>query len=203
MQISDQVRNNWPLALVAAGGFATLLALEAVTEGGLTPLEFLLEALELSLVIATAAGVALLIGRIKTQHEEKMALMRDLEAARVEGASWREQARSHLAGLGAAIESQLHSWKLTEAECEVALLMLKGFSHKEIASLRGTSEATVRQQARSAYEKSGLKGRAPFCAFFLEDILPSDATGTVASHQARHGNAPASTSPANAGLPPG
>ena len=188
MQISNEIRKNWPLALTAMGGFTALLALEVVTEGGLTPLEFLLEALELILTIAAAAGVALLIGRIQTQHEERMALMRDLETARAEGASWREQARLHLAGLGAAIESQLRSWKLTEAECEVALLMLKGFSHKEIASLRGTSEATVRQQARSAYEKSGLRGRAPFCAFFLEDILPGDAAGAFALNEERHPN---------------
>jgi DNA-binding NarL/FixJ family response regulator len=42
----------------------------------------------------------------------------------------------------------------------------------EIAALRSTSEATVRQQARSTYEKSGLNGRASFCAYFLEDLLP-------------------------------
>jgi hypothetical protein len=33
----------------------------------------------------------------------------------------------------------------------------------------------VRQQARSIYEKSGLNGRAAFCAFFLEDLLPPQA----------------------------
>jgi DNA-binding NarL/FixJ family response regulator len=51
--------------------------------------------------------------------------------------------------------------------------LLRGLSHKEIAALRGTSEAAVRQQAHIAYDKAGLKGRAAFCAYFLEDLLPS------------------------------
>jgi DNA-binding CsgD family transcriptional regulator len=184
MPLRDEIRKNWPLALVAVGAFTTLLALEAITEeGGFNALELLLEALELCLTIAAAVGVALLVGRMQAQHEEKIALIRDLDAARAEGASWRLQAQSHLAGLGQAIQTQLQAWKLTDAECEVALLMLKGFSHKEIAALRGTSEATVRQQARSTYEKSGLKGRAPFCAFFLEDILPADTTRAFAEER--------------------
>ena len=51
--------------------------------------------------------------------------------------------------------------------------MLKGFSHREIAALRGTTEATVRHQARATYQKSGLPSRTVFCAYFLEDLLPS------------------------------
>ena len=50
--------------------------------------------------------------------------------------------------------------------------MLKGFSHRELASLRGTTEATVRHQAQAIYQKSGLPGRSAFCAYFLEDLLP-------------------------------
>jgi DNA-binding NarL/FixJ family response regulator len=50
-------------------------------------------------------------------------------------------------------------------------LLLKGLSHKEIANLRSTSEATIRQQAASIYQKSSLSGRAALSAFFLEDLL--------------------------------
>ena len=42
---------------------------------------------------------------------------------------------------------------------EVALLILKGLSHKEIATLRSTSEATVRQQSQSIYHKADLPGK--------------------------------------------
>jgi hypothetical protein len=64
--------------------------------------------------------------------------------------------------LGEVISSQFSDWKLTA---------LKGFSLKEIAALRGTSEKTIRQQASSVYKKAGLSGRHAFSAWFIEDIL--------------------------------
>ncbi|MEM9585354.1 MAG: LuxR C-terminal-related transcriptional regulator [Pseudomonadota bacterium] len=80
-------------------------------------------------------------------------------------------AQKHLEGLGIMIDAQFDIWALTAAEKEVALLLLKGFSLKEIAELRGISERTARQQATSVYGKSGLNGRAALSAFFLEDLL--------------------------------
>ncbi len=161
------------LALIAGGAVATLLALEIATEeGGVSPLELTLEVLELGLTIAAAGALTLLFARMQAQHEERISLIRALDAARTKGEGWRKQVQAHLEGLGAAIERQFEEWCLTDAEKEVALLMLKGFSHREIGRLRSTSEATVRQQARSAYQKSGMNGRAAFCAFFLEDLLP-------------------------------
>ena len=59
----------------------------------------------------------------------------------------------------------------TEAEREVALLLLKGLSLKEIAQVRSTSERTIRAQAQSLYGKAGVTGRAALSAFFLEDLL--------------------------------
>lgn len=171
----DDTRTRWWLAAVGFGAFALLLGLEVATEKHITPLELLLEVLELLLTLAAAAGVTLLVGRMQRQHEERMTLLRDLDAARADGESWRREVQAHVDGLGVAIEKQLRAWGLTNAEREVALLMLKGFSHKEIGALRDTSEATVRQQATSTYEKSGLNGRAAFCAYFLEDLLPPQA----------------------------
>nr|HMN69592.1 helix-turn-helix transcriptional regulator [Bdellovibrionales bacterium] len=71
---------------------------------------------------------------------------------------------------------QLTSWKLTISEKEVAFLLLKGLSLKEIAEIRKTSEKTARAQSTAIYEKSGLSGRSELAAFFLEDLLgPSEA----------------------------
>lgn len=171
-------RLQWILGAVGVGAFGGLMTLEAITEpGGMSPAKLLLEAFETALVIAAAVGISLMLGRMRAQHEEKLALLQDLRVARAEGAGLRRQVQTHMTGLGAAIERQFLAWNLTEAEREVGLLMLKGLSHREIATLRGTSEATIRQQATSAYNKSGLGGRAAFCAFFLEDLLaPSEAT---------------------------
>ena len=84
----------------------------------------------------------------------------------------------HIEGLGRAIRDQFDKWGLTDGESEIALLMLKGLSHKEIARLRASSETTVRQQARTIYRKSNLSSRAELAAFFLEDLLlPSEQRG--------------------------
>jgi len=95
----------------------------------------------------------------------------ELAEARVEAEQWRQETRELIRGLGIAIENQFARWQLTKAEAEVGLLLLKGLSHKEIATIRQTSERTAREQARTVYRKSGLSGRSALSAFFLEDLL--------------------------------
>src|SRR5690349_24570886 len=104
-------------------------------------------------------------------YKERLALVRDLDAARIQGRQWRDETRALLRGLGEAIDRQFVTWKLTDAEREIGLLILKGLSLKEIASVRVTSERTIRAQAQSIYAKAGLSGRAALSAFFLEDLL--------------------------------
>jgi len=116
-------------------------------------------------------GVVLLFLASRRQREETLTLVRDLEVARAQGQRWRSDARSYLNGLGEAIEAQFSRWNLTEAEREVALLLLKGLSLKEIAAVRSTTERTIRAQAHALYAKAGLSGRASLSAFFLEDLL--------------------------------
>lgn len=76
-----------------------------------------------------------------------------------------------LQGVSEQIEAQFGQWSFTEAEREVAMLMLKGLRHKEIADIRGTTERTVRQQAVVIYKKAGISGRTDLAAYFLEDLL--------------------------------
>jgi DNA-binding NarL/FixJ family response regulator len=79
------------------------------------------------------------------------------------------QAARH--NLAIVIERQFAEWELTKTEQEVAMLLLKGLSFKEIAAVRDTLEKTVRQQASTIYRKSGLSGRHAFAAWFIEDFL--------------------------------
>jgi DNA-binding CsgD family transcriptional regulator len=99
-------------------------------------------------------------------------------AFEAEAAQWREQAKAHIAGLSQEIDRQLASWKLTASEKEVAFLLLKGLSLKEIAETRSTTEKTARAQSTAIYEKSGLAGRSELSAFFLEDLLLPQETRT-------------------------
>jgi DNA-binding CsgD family transcriptional regulator len=122
-------------------------------------------------LVALFAFPVLLTYRLFLIYKSRLALVRNLDVARIQGRQWRDETRALLKGLGAAIDRQFLTWKLTEAERDVGLLILKGLSLKEIAGARGTSERTIRAQARSIYAKAGLSGRAALSAFFLEDLL--------------------------------
>ena len=122
--------------------------------------------------IVLLSGVpVLLVYRTFLVYKKQLALIRDLDAARIQGRQWRDETRALLKGLGEAIDRQFMTWNLTEAERDVGLFILKGLSLKEIAAMRVTSERTIRAQARSIYAKAGLSGRAALSAFFLEDLL--------------------------------
>jgi DNA-binding CsgD family transcriptional regulator len=101
-------------------------------------------------------------------------LRRSLEARSAERDEWRSNAEHALEGLSRAIDGQFDSWGLTPAERDIALLLLKGHSHKAIARHTGRSPQTVRQHAASVYRKGHLSGRAQLAAFFLEDLMLPD-----------------------------
>jgi DNA-binding CsgD family transcriptional regulator len=151
------------------GGIAFVIAADLASDyqAGHWPLHFALEVLAGGLAIV---GVGLFARHAWTVHTAADDLERDLRAMELEARQWREEARQALEGLGVAIDREFAKWSLTEAEGEIALLLLKGLSHKEIASERHTSEGTVRQQALAIYRKAGLSGRSSLAAFFLEGL---------------------------------
>lgn len=123
-------------------------------------------------LIAGALVMTLVLWRGWVRAERSLVTARAaLEERRAERDAWRASAERSLRGLGAAIDAQFAAWGLTPAEREVALLLLKGRSHKEIAYGTNRSERTVRQHAVAVYGKSGLGGRAELSAFFLEDLM--------------------------------
>ena len=149
------------LALDRRGGTT---AAHASIEGGVVVI---------GLVAATryVMRVRALVHEARDLRRQTRELGARLDASLAEAARWRRESAGLIAGLGAAIDEQLERWNLTPAEQEIALLLLKGLSHKEIARARGVSETTVRHQARSLYGKAGLTGRSDLAAFFLEDLL--------------------------------
>jgi DNA-binding CsgD family transcriptional regulator len=167
----------WALLSVFLG-IALFVGLELREEPQMSALDLALQLVETVPLVLTSVGIVLLFLATRRQREEQLTLLRDLEVARAQGQRWRSEARAILNGLGQAIQAQFSRWNLTEAESEVALLLLKGLSLKEIAAVRATTERTVRAQARSLYAKAGLTGRASLSAFFLEDLLaPIESPG--------------------------
>lgn len=70
----------------------------------------------------------------------------------------------------AILTDKFSEWKLTTAEREVALLIVKGFSVSEIAALRGKKEGTIKAHNSAIYAKSGLSGRVQLVSYFLEEL---------------------------------
>lgn len=166
----DPRTRAWAAAAVIAG-VGLFLGIELIEEPDATLFDLMLELLKITPVVLTSVGVGVLFRVTTRQRDEHLQVIRDLEIARIQGQRWRSESRTLLNGLGEAIDIQFTRWNLTEAEREVALLLLKGLSTKEIAAVRAGSERTAREHARAIYSKAGLTGRAALSAFFLEDLL--------------------------------
>lgn len=131
--------------------------------------------IESIIVLASLVGVFVLLLnsiRLRNELEDSRA---QLLRSRQEADEWRAEAKRFLEGLSDSIDRQMSKWGLTPAEKEVAFLLLKGLSLKDVAAVRGTSEKTARIQSLAIYSKSGLSGRSELAAFFLEDLLVPSA----------------------------
>lgn len=127
---------------------------------------------EAGVALAACIGVALLLRGAWRLRRQLDVQGRDFSAFRQQAESWRAGSKKYLEGLSHSIGLQLDQWQLSAAEKEVAFLLLKGLSLRDIARVRGTSEKTARVQSSAVYAKSGLAGRSELSAFFLEDLLP-------------------------------
>lgn len=84
------------------------------------------------------------------------------------------------------LQERFSEWGLTPSERDVALFAIKGLSTAEIASLRATSEGTVKAQTNAIYRKAGVSGRSQLLSLFIEDLMRDDGAvrpmpvGTVA-----------------------
>lgn len=128
-------------------------------------------------LVEGSAGLAALFGifyfmqdSFNLKHKLSDSLNENIQLKK-EATDWKTEAQKYIEGLSQSIDQQLTKWHLSVAEKEVALLLLKGLSLKEIANIRNTTEKTSRVQSIAVYSKSGLSGRSELAAFFLEDLL--------------------------------
>ncbi len=174
--------------LMALFGLVAILAIADLVadSGGGSSLGHVLT--ESAIVIAGGVGITIAlrhIRRLRASERQALAEVRSLDerldATRRQAERWQRETKELRQGLGLAIERQLVTWSLTKAEQEIALLLLKGLSHKQVAAVRQVGEATVRQQSRAIYQKAGVDGRHDLAAFFLEGLLapPGDDDAAV------------------------
>jgi DNA-binding CsgD family transcriptional regulator len=79
------------------------------------------------------------------------------------------------------LEERFAEWGLTAAERDVALFAIKGMSTAEIATLRTTSEGTVKAQTNAIYRKAGVSGRPQLLSLFIDDLMRDDGAVRAAA----------------------
>ncbi len=75
------------------------------------------------------------------------------------------------------LNERFAEWGLTPAEQDVALFAIKGMSTAEIATLRATSEGTVKAQTNAIYRKADVNGRPQLLSLFIEDMMADGTAG--------------------------
>jgi DNA-binding NarL/FixJ family response regulator len=130
----------------------------------------LIATFESFIAISSFLAISILYRELKNEEAENFqaqSLIQDLKRTNrilknPESSFWEE------------VKSQMESWKLTDAEKEIAILLLRGFSHQQIAGVRKKSLRTVENQTASIYEKSSMRGKLEFISFFLTPLLPDE-----------------------------
>ncbi|WP_430465025.1 helix-turn-helix transcriptional regulator [Tabrizicola sp.] len=125
------------------------------------------EYLELSAAIGLSLGVVLGIWVLRRTLRE-----RNLAQERLRRAS---------GAFMTLLEERFVEWGLTPAEKDVALFAIKGLATAEIATLRATSEGTVKAQTNAIYRKAGVSGRSQLLSLFIEDLMRDEGTLRPAS----------------------
>lgn len=147
-------------AIVALQLVCAALVLWAIVVSvfGLTPISWALyEVIELGAAFGLILGSVLGIVMLRRMHRR---------ASRVES-----QLRAASGAFMELLQDRFDGWGLTHAERDVALFSIKGMSLAEIASLRDTSEGTVKAQTNAIYRKAGVSGRPQLLSLFIDDLI--------------------------------
>ncbi len=94
-----------------------------------------------------------------------------------DAAKARAQLRAASGAFMELMQERFSEWGLTPAERDVAFFALKGMSIQEIASLRATSEGTVKAQTNAIYRKAGVSSRPQLLSLFIEDLILDELGG--------------------------
>ena len=84
---------------------------------------------------------------------------------------YKQQLRVASGAFAELLQDRFNDWGLTPAEKDVALFAIKGLSTQEIATMRNTSEGTVKAQTNAIYRKAGVSGRPQLLSLFIDDLM--------------------------------
>lgn len=142
--------------LACAVFFVTDAARDYIDEGGLASIDFHL-AVE---IVATAA----LLAAIAVEGRFLRGLLR--RKARLEASLANASAEVH-----EVIEAQFGEWRLSPAEHDIAMFLVKGLGTQEIADMRGNAEGTVKAHFAAIFRKAGVHSRAELLSVLIDRLL--------------------------------
>lgn len=116
--------------------------------------------LESMVVIAMSLSIAFTITQIRRMlhHQRRM----------------EDQIKIASGAFATMLDQYFDTWKLTPAERDVALFLIKGMSFSDIANMRNTKEGTIKAQCNAIYNKADVTGRAQLLSFFIEELLSEE-----------------------------
>jgi len=108
---------------------------------------------------AAALLVAVVMGAFQVRSLVLAAHQDDIAVAMAKGAATE------------LIQLRFSQWRLTPAEADVALFVLKGCDVQQVAELRSAAAGTVRAQLTKVYAKAGVSSQSSLIALFLEELI--------------------------------
>ena len=128
-------------------------------------------ALEIGLIVASLILLFYFVFQLRRKQLDQKSMSEKMQALREQLANSGQSDQANEASFQKAVDEQFTAWRFTSSEKEVAMLLLRGLSVKEIADVRHVQEKTVHNQLATIYDKSQLFGRHIFAARFFEDLL--------------------------------
>jgi len=113
----------------------------------------------------------LALKQYKAQNLKLATLQENLQFKEIQLCTLNKKLKSQKDEFRAEVLDTFRQWGFTRAEAEVASLLLKGLSTKEVAEVRKANEQTVRSQCSSIYRKSKLENRSQLSSYFLDDLV--------------------------------
>ncbi|MBL7664279.1 MAG: hypothetical protein JNM93_04045 [Bacteriovoracaceae bacterium] len=169
--ILQQKQTSTLLVIIASTFMSLMLIAVDITHQLSTGIQLEFIMLELGICLSSLVGVSFAAVKFYEEKRINNQLNTELSQAKTDAEVWRKKTRSLSQQFIKAIEDQLKEWGLSHTENDIALLLIKGMSSKDIATLRNVTEKTIRAHSSAIYRKSGLKNRYELAAYFVDNFL--------------------------------
>lgn len=79
------------------------------------------------------------------------------------------------------VHHKFGTWDLTEAERDVALMLLRGLTLDEISQVRNVSKGTVKVQSHKVMQKANVASRVELMSLFLDEFMDAGMSQALTS----------------------